>query len=970
MGTNSAIIKAEGLRERRVQAINEETISEGSSEQDTLVAGKDVEKAKKTFGRTPDGTIPQTHDMVSQLLDPRQPKNLSDAIVLAILVLHVLTLYMLPNVLKQPVFAVIFLFWRGCYNVGIGYLLRIQSNHRRLITWAKRVNLFENPSSGNNPRPWLYKLLKRELETKIPKDYKFEEAPIEYNTWLVFRRVVDLILMCDFTSYCLFAIACGSRPVGEGIVMSIVRWATGITLVGFNLWVKLDAHRVVKDYAWYWGDFFYLIDQELTFDGVFEMAPHPMYSVGYAGYYGISMMAASYSVLFISIIAHAAQLTFLVYIENPHIEKTYNPPAPRKRVNHPSHSDIDLANATAAHKEGIEYNEQFGGPSSLSIKQPLAVHNLMGLGNLDLFRVTDISVILLQGYVLLITVFTPSTPLFQVLFILNAVGWRLWYTIGLGFILDRQSNKKMWTRHFVKFGEGTDEAWRQWKGMYHLSMTMCYASFIAATWKMYSLPADWAYGLVLLNHVIGAGLMALQVWTAVSIYESLGEFGWFFGDFFFDQAPKLTYSGIYRYLNNPERIIGLAGIWGAVFITGSWAIFFLALFSHVLTLGFIEFVEKPHMQKLYGRNLRSEAGLTKSIRRSLPPPLKKWQGSVDRVLEETSHFVEEFLDAARPKLAAGVSTIVRDTSALFSQYPTRITLTRLAPDLAGFDPLDYSLTVEGTPSSALATSERATNKEGQTARFSQPRTDEYRPLIFEYGAPIKVKWTAPINHSKSDWVGLYMVADNASREVTRVSSAGRWVATVPNEYESTPADKGILTFNQPASGAKREDGSIHDYVQGEMIFEGDKLWWTHGVFEFRYHHDGKHNVMAISPPFEIRLGRFDEEDVEVDSNGLIRTAVENALLPIIRNCFDRDPDIAPTTVEESFGSLVERDGKYAKRVVFAVHQMFGIEFAPGVVLADGNVKNLAWRICNAKQVLAPYSMSHSKGTSTPTGERA
>jgi phosphatidylethanolamine N-methyltransferase len=109
--------------------------------------------------------------------------------------------------------------------------------------------------------------------------------------------------------------------------------------------------------------------------------------------------------------------------------------------------------------------------------------------------------------------------------------------------------------------------------------------------------------------------------------------------------------------------------------------------------------------------------------------------------------------------------------------------------------------------------------------------------------------------------------------------------------------------------------------------------------------------MAISLPFEIRIGRFEEEDVEVDSDDLIRSAVESALLPVVRNCFDRDPDIAPNTVDESFGSLVERDGKYAKRVVFAVHQMFGIEFAPSVVLADGNVKNLAWRICNAKQVL-------------------
>lgn len=30
---------------------------------------------------------------------------------------------------------------------------------------------------------------------------------------------------------------------------------------------------------------------------------------------------------------------------------------------------------------------------------------------------------------------------------------------------------------------------------------------------------------------------------------------------------------------------------------------------------------------------------------------------------------------------------------------------------------------------------------------------------------------------------------------------------------------------------------------------------------------------------------------------------------------------------------------------------FGIEFAPEVVQADGNVQNLAWRICNAKRVL-------------------
>ena len=105
--------------------------------------------------------------------------------------------------------------------------------------------------------------------------------------------------------------------------------------------------------------------------------------------------------------------------------------------------------------------------------------------------------------------------------------------------------------------------------------------------------------------------------------------------------------------------------------------------------------------------------------------------------------------------------------------------------------------------------------------------------------------------------------------------------------------------------------------------------------------------MAISRPFTVRLARFDEED----TTGPVRVAIEEALLPVVRNCFDRDPEVAPDGVEDGFGELVEREGKYARRVVFAVKEVFGVEFAPGVVLADGNVRNLAWRICNARKVL-------------------
>ena len=844
--------------------------------------------------------------MVSQLFSPSQPKNLSDLLVVAVLALHIVVVYYLRSSFRVPVIGIAFLFWRGCYNAGIGYLLHLQSKDRRMVFWAKKIRLFANPKTGENPRPWLYNLIKREMETKIPEDYKFEDAPIEYNTWLVFRRVVDLILMCDFVAYCLFAIACGGIPDGESLVMTTIRWITGLVLFFFNLWVKLDAHRVVKDYAWYWGDFFYLIDQELTFDGVFEMAPHPMYSIGYAGYYGISLMAASYRVLTISIIAHAAQFAFLFWVENPHIDKTYNaPPLRRERAD----------TSTSIIRDVLSPD-----PNPVDMAPPLdstsSVHNLIGFGNLDLHRVTDTSVILLQLYMFALAALTPSTPVYQTIFILNATVWRLWYSIGVGYILNRQSTKKRWTRHFLKYGESTNEAWRQWKGAYHIAMTMCYASFTTAAWKVYSFPQDWDHGLAILKHVIGVSLISLQVWTAVSIYDSLGEFGWFFGDFFFDDRPKLSYSGIYRFLNNPERLLGLAGVWGAALITSSPAIFSLALLSHVLALAFIQLVERPHMQKLYGQDLRSESGFTKSLKRSLPPHLLQLQGSVDKMMEGTLDSVEDLIDAARPKIAAGMQYFVRDTTALF-KHPTRIMVTRLEPDLAGYDPKDYSIEIEGTP-----TNSPGSWNVGKDTRIRPEQRSDFKTLTFEYGSPIRVRWTAPLNHSKRDWIGLYMVADNASREVTRVGSQGRWVAINKDQYSTTQSDIGILTSDVRISGANRKDGENKDYLSGEMEFSGDKFFWRTGVFEFRYHHNGKHNVMAISLPFEVNINKFDAEDVELGADGSIRGAVESVLLQLVQNCFDRDPEIAPSTINESFGSLVERDGKFAKRVVFALHQMW------------------------------------------------
>lgn len=182
--------------------------------------------------------------------------------------------------------------------------------------------------------------------------------PLDYNAWLVFRGLVDFVLLNDFSSYIIFAFAFMERPAAL-TWLDGVRYLVGLGLCVFNWFIKIDALRVVKDYAWCtctlgrsrtaaiwtalcagpaprtalraglragpvlrtalgaalraglragsalrtavrgsgltmpsrpcphsalppslrrgpdWGDFFFLVDGTLTFDGVFQMAPHP-----------------------------------------------------------------------------------------------------------------------------------------------------------------------------------------------------------------------------------------------------------------------------------------------------------------------------------------------------------------------------------------------------------------------------------------------------------------------------------------------------------------------------------------------------------------------------------------------------------------------------------------------------------------------------------------------------------------------
>ncbi len=175
-------------------------------------------------------------------------------------------------------------------------------------------------------------------------------------------------------------------------------------------------------------------------------------------------------------------------------------------------------------------------------------------------------------------------------------------------------------------------------------------------------------------------------------------------------------------------------------------------------------------------------------------------------------------------------------------------------------------------------------------------------------------------------------------------------------------------------------------AHGVSVFCDDKLPWVPGVYEFRYHHDGKHNVLARSQPVEVYVGapaeQYASAEQELAQTSEIIASIVRYSAPTTRplrlsisqpapakrasalssaggvpeeavDTAEAAAPLVPLAGSDGGDDFVIWDRKQAARISAAIRYAFGLELAPEVVVAEANVARLAHDVVEGRKLLRP-----------------
>lgn len=153
-----------------------------------------------TYGRTPSGDIflaPPTHDFLNTLSSTLFTSTLTQLTLLTLIAQPIIYYLLGPGRTRQIFFFLEFAFWRASYDAGLGWMLRRQSERKWIVRKLRSWGILDRATTKDGGQPSAWSIWwKRELEAKLGAEgYRWEGVPDEFNAWLVFRQLVDVILL-------------------------------------------------------------------------------------------------------------------------------------------------------------------------------------------------------------------------------------------------------------------------------------------------------------------------------------------------------------------------------------------------------------------------------------------------------------------------------------------------------------------------------------------------------------------------------------------------------------------------------------------------------------------------------------------------------------------------------------------------------------------------------------------------------